>query len=297
MNRITQATAVKAALKKLENELPNYTINELRIVVALERVVARLERHAELPRHLVFKGGFVLLKTINTSRFTRDIDALALDISRENIVNMVQQALKVDLHDGFWFGDVEVEDLKNQGPYGGYRFSCAFQIGDPPKEKAKIKKLSRLHLDIGFGDALEEVPPKTMMPAMIAADKPVSWSIYPLEYIFAEKLEALISRGAGSSRAKDIYDMPLIFPSCDPKTLAEAIVSTFKIRQTAIPSSFHKTAQATDATSLSDSWGALDLPQESPIKFDRCWREFINCLAVVDHAMLGKADLRPKRHR
>lgn len=290
MSRTVQATIVKAALKKLEKDLPQYSVNELRIIVALERVVARLERHPQLCEHLVFKGGFVLLKTINTSRFTRDIDALALDISRKSIVSMVQSALKVDINDGFWFGDVRAEDLKHQGPYGGYHFSCAFQIGDPPEEEQRIKKLSRLHLDIGFGDALEELPPKTTMPPMIATGNPVSWSVYPFEYIFAEKLEALFVRGSGSSRAKDIYDMPLIFPKCDPATLANAITATFAIRKTAIPPSFHKAAQDINTKSLHDAWSAVDLPMEWTTKFDECWHEFTTCLKAVDQALIGQSD-------
>jgi hypothetical protein len=101
MSRTAQANSVKSALKKIEKEFPHNSINELRIIVGLERVVARLERHPRLSQHLVFKGGFVLLKTVNTSRFTRDIDALALNVARESIVNMVQHALKVDLYDEF----------------------------------------------------------------------------------------------------------------------------------------------------------------------------------------------------
>lgn len=291
MSRTVQAAVVKTALKKLEKDLlPQFSVNELRIIVGIERVVARLERHPQLSEHLVFKGGFVLLKMINTSRFTRDIDALAIDISREEIVSLVQSALNVDLHDGFWFGDVKVEDLKHQGPYGGYHFNCAFQIGDPPDDDQKIKKLSRLHLDIGFGDALEELPPKKTMPSMLATDTPVSWSVYPFEYIFAEKLEALFSRGSGSSRAKDIYDMPLIFPKCGLANLTEAITSTFTIRKTTIPSSFQKAAQGINTNSLSDAWSAVDLPLEWSDKFEQCWREFIKCMKAIDHAMAGQND-------
>ena len=76
--------------------------------------------------------------------------------------------MKTDLFDGLWFGDIEVEDLKDQGRYGGYRFKCAFQIGDPPKEKAKIKKLSRIHIDVGFGDAVKEMPAKQPMPSILS---------------------------------------------------------------------------------------------------------------------------------
>lgn len=291
MNRAAQAASVISALKKLLVEYPDHSINELRIIVALERVVARLDRHPPLSPHLVFKGGFVLLKTINTSRFTRDIDALALDVSRERIVDLVQQALVVDLHDGFWFGDLQIEDLKSQGPYGGYRFNCAYQIGDPPQEESKIKKLSRLHLDVGFGDALEEQPPKRTMTSLLEANPPVSWSVYPLEYIFAEKLEALFSRGSGSSRAKDIYDMPLIFPKCDPVTLLGAIESTFRIRKTPLPISFQKSAKAMNTDYLETAWRAVDLPDTSP-PFGDSWDELTECLGVLDQALSGSG---PKR--
>ncbi len=56
------------------------SINELRVVLALERVVARIEAHKVLREKLIFKGGFVLLKTFDNQRFTRDLDALAADM-------------------------------------------------------------------------------------------------------------------------------------------------------------------------------------------------------------------------
>lgn len=38
--------------------------NDLRVLIALERAVARIESHPKLSEHLIFKGGFVLLKTL-----------------------------------------------------------------------------------------------------------------------------------------------------------------------------------------------------------------------------------------
>ena len=71
------------ALKKLAQTDSRLNVNELRIIVALERAVARLQYDKILAQHLVFKGGFVLLKQYQSSRFTRDADALAVDISKE----------------------------------------------------------------------------------------------------------------------------------------------------------------------------------------------------------------------
>lgn len=288
MSRAVQAKIVMDSIKKLAKTWGNERLNDIRLVVAIERAIARLERHPQLADHLVFKGGFVLFKVVETDRFTRDLDALALEISRSSVVDMVKQAMKVDLHDGLWFGDPEVTDLKNQGPYGGYTFKCVYQIGDPPKEESKIKKLSRINIDIGFGDALKSLPAKKPMQSILADIKPVSWSIYPLEYIFAEKLEALFSRGSLNSRAKDIYDLQLIFPDCDLDKIAEAVTSTFNIRETPIPSSFKKTGDAMDTVILRRAWGSVELPK-SAADFDDCWNGFLSCLGDMDKAMSSKS--------
>jgi predicted nucleotidyltransferase component of viral defense system len=281
MNRDAKGRRVMEALKKLSKATKGGSLNELRMVVALERAIARLESHPRLSSHLIFKGGFVLLKTVDTSRFTRDVDALALGVSRESVPNMVERALKMDLDDGLWFGDLKVEDLVDQGPYGGYRFKCAFQIGNPPKEKDKIKKLSQIHIDMGFGDAVESVSEKQLMPSILPEGKPVSWSIYPLEYIFAEKLEALFSRGSANSRAKDIYDMPLIFPKCDMSELLKAINRTFLNRGTRVPNSFATSAGEFDLSILRSAWPSVELSDDSQ-SFDSAWRELLTCLHVLD---------------
>lgn len=276
-----QAKKVMGALKMLAKASDRNSLNELRLVVALERAIARIERHPRLSEHLIFKGGFVLLKTVDTTRFTRDVDALAIGISRTRIVGMVEHALKIDLDDGLWFGDIEVDDLKDQGPYGGYRFNCAFQIGDPPKEKSKIKRLSRVHIDVGFGDAVKEMTAKQPMRSILVENKPVSWSVYPLEYIFAEKLEALFSRGSANSRAKDVYDMPLIFPKCDRTFLVEAITKTFDGRETPIPKSFRDEASTFDLSVLRGAWRSVDL-SDTAVTFDSSWAALLSCLEKIE---------------
>lgn len=283
MNRATQGRSVMEALKKLAKNSKGSSLNELRVIVALERAIARLESHPRLSSHIVFKGGFVLLKTLDTIRFTRDVDALALGISRERVPEMVDRALKLDLDDGLWYGDLQVEDLVDQGSYGGYRFNCAFQIGDPPKgSDAKIKKLSRIHIDMGFGDPVETVPQKQPMTSILPSGRLVSWSVYPLEYIFAEKLEALFSRGSANSRAKDVYDMPLIFSKCaDKRSLLKAVLRTFTHRKTLVPDSFIATAGAFDLSILRGAWPSVELMDTSQT-FDESWRETLACLQSLD---------------
>jgi predicted nucleotidyltransferase component of viral defense system len=271
------------ALKALAKISKGNSLNELRLVLALERAIARLDQHPKLSKHLVFKGGFVLLKTINTSRFTRDVDALAIGLSRKKVPEHIVEALETDLHDGLWFGDVITEDLKDQGPYGGYRFTVAFQIGAPAsRTAAKIKRLSRIHIDVGFGDAVESVPKKQTMPSILKSEAPVTWSVYPFEYIFAEKLEALFSRGSSNSRAKDIYDMPLIFKRCkNLKNLSQAINKTFENRKTPIPDSFAQTAEGYELLVLKNSWPSVELMDEGAT-FESSWQALLRILRSLD---------------
>lgn len=168
MSEIISGPKIMESLKKLATSSKGNSINELRLILALERAIARIENHPKLSDHIVFKGGFVLLKTLKTGRFTRDVDALAVGLSRKQVPKLIEDALSADLEDGFWFGNVTTEDLKDQGPYGGYRFTAAYQIGEvPPSGSSKIKRYSRIHLDVGFGDPVETLPKKQLMPSIL----------------------------------------------------------------------------------------------------------------------------------
>ena len=85
---MSQDDKSKYTLRELSRlaKVSTLSINELRVVLALERVVARIEAHKGLRDKLVFKGGFVLLKSFGNQRFTRDLDALAQDIPNKDFL-------------------------------------------------------------------------------------------------------------------------------------------------------------------------------------------------------------------
>lgn len=283
MSRTEQAKLVSKALQKIAANNPQLNYNEWRIIVALERAVARLEQHKQLRQHLVFKGGFVLLKTTATTRFTRDIDALAVSIGKEDVPALIQSALATDLDDGLWYGVAEVKDLQEQGQYGAYRFAFPFQIGATPA-KHKVKKLSRIHLDVGFSDKLPLRPKKENMSSILPNSKPVSWSVYPPQYIMAEKLETFIKRGSANSRAKDIFDINLLFELCqDPAQINEAIQKTFQNRRTEIPKSFYGFAKEVNHIILKPAWTAVQLI-EGDISFEDSWKQFLKNMKYIERS-------------
>lgn len=271
---------ISRAMRQLVQNEPRFNLNEVRIIVALERAIARLSAFPELQEHLVFKGGFVLFKSYESLRFTRDADALAISVSKESLGNLVQKALLADLDDGLWYGDVQLHELTEQGEYGACRFDCAFQIGNP--DPNKIHKLSRIHIDLGFSDRLPNKPFDETMPSLLSHEEPVSWKIYPIEYIVAEKLQTLFDRGSANSRAKDVYDLIYLIPKCGNNTaLIEAIKKTFANRGTEIPDSFANRANEFDRTILSAGWPGVKILKEKT-DFETAWQALTKCLQALD---------------
>lgn len=95
-------------------------------------------------------------------------------------------------------------------------------------------------------------------------------------------MEALFSRGSNNSRAKDIYDMQLIFGKIkDKKLLRKAIQKTFENRKTPIPESFLATAQEFELVVLKKAWGSVELSTgEEP--FDDVWAKFLTVLRSLE---------------
>ncbi|OPZ22658.1 MAG: hypothetical protein BWZ03_00726 [bacterium ADurb.BinA186] len=177
-----------------------------------------------------------------------------------------------------WYGDIRHEKILLEKDYDGVRFNCAFQIGDPPDE-SKINKLSRVHFDIGLSDEKFPQHHKTEMPSMLDNFHPISWYVYPLEQIFAEKLETFVKRGAKNSRAKDLYDMVNIYPNCQNKNdLNQTIQRVFRDRDTDLPISLRDFAQNLDQTILRAGWASIIASEPRPA-FDENWIKLLGILA------------------
>ncbi len=256
-------------------------VNELRVLIALERVAARLVAVKRLREALVFKGGFALLKTASSRRFTRDLDALVTQVPREAMKVEIIQALEADLEDGLWFGDVQMTDLPDHGEYEGIRFSAAYQIGEIPAP-AKIHKLSRVHFDIAFGDILPLGSHSGSMRSIVPDFADISWQVYPLASIVAEKLETLVRRGSLNSRAKDCYDLVLLLEIVTPtKDFARVVRETFSHRNIELPGSFEQMFLSLDLTVLRNAWRSVTLTEDA-LSFDECVQKLTVLLRGVD---------------
>ena len=90
---------------------------------------------------------------------------------------------------------------------------------------------------IGFGDSVE--PIKESLELFQYNGRPIfegsiSLQVYPVETIFAEKLQTIISKGSANSRMKDFHDLLLLSREgiLNPEKLKNDIIQTFKNRAT-----------------------------------------------------------------
>ena len=184
----------------------------------IERLVVRLIADKNLRASLVFKGGFVSMKVYASPRYTIDLDALLLKANIQETLQQTKKAAEVDLDDGVWFKFEEQVDLQTQGEYGGFR--QVFRAGIGPVLK-NLKKAQIVNFDLGIGDPITPEPTKATTTTLLSGEE-LSWSVYPIETMIAEKLHALISLGAANSRSKDVYDLSIFLPKANSKILASA---------------------------------------------------------------------------
>lgn len=119
---------------------------------------------------------------------------------------------EIDLDDGVWFRFEHQVDLATQGEYGGIRQTYRAGIGQILKD---LKKAQVVHFDVGLGDPVTPEPRSVETDSLIIPRSNLSWLVYPVETIIAEKMHALVSHGDINSRSKDVYDLAFLLPKAD----------------------------------------------------------------------------------
>lgn len=197
--------------------------------LVLERFLARLGR-SSYADNLVFKGGFLLSYIMKIGRETVDLDFLLnrMKAEKEIIEIICQEIADTLLNDGFTFSFAGSMLLSQPHmDYPGYRIKLDVRF-------AKMK--DKIHIDVGIGDVVE---PRTLEIKLFQYrgqpffEDAVSLLVYPVETIFAEKLETVLSKGFRNSRMKDYHDLLLLIRNKElikPNKLKEALTKTFENR-------------------------------------------------------------------
>lgn len=219
---------IKQKLKSISKE-SKVPFNSLLDTLFLERFLVRIGK-SQYADQLIFKGGMCLAQIIELGRETRDIDFLLTQVkgNLETVKNLIEEIASIKVDDDFDFSKVEIGELSiEHKKYPGYRVSVQGSLG-------QIR--NKVSIDIGVGDV---VRPKALNIELMNSNGPlfedtINLKAYPPEYIFSEKLEAILHLGEVNSRMKDFYDCYRLIEEnvLDEKRLKKAIQETLKNRGT-----------------------------------------------------------------
>ncbi len=230
----------------------NITPSEVWQNVITERFLVRLCR-SPYHSHFVLKGGMLLARYIDIGRETKDLDFAIQRLSNE--INALQKTFNdivcVDMEDGFAFMNPVVAPLEHfHMEYPGAHIKIEVRFG-----KSKFP----LFIDLGFGDLVQAYEKELLLLSNSKGplfESSLTINCYPMEFVFAEKLETAIFRGADNSRMKDFHDLYTIASSdkmLNGEDTARAIRLVFGHRKTPLllPIQFNSTALET----LQKHWG------------------------------------------
>ncbi len=215
----------KNKIKSVEEE---YDLNHYEVLqrFMFERILERISI-SKYNSNFILKGGLLLSAIFGINeRSTKDIDTtiIGIDISKTEMVKILNEILNIDLNDGTTFNIVNITDIREESEYGGNKYNIIGKI-----ENIKVQ----LEIDISTGD---KVTPREMKYKYqsIFENKSIIINCYNLETILAEKLETILRRGKFNSRMKDYYDVYYIlnnlYDDIDILILNNDIKNTFNKR-------------------------------------------------------------------
>ena len=240
----------------------------------LERLALRLVTDRRLSAALIFKGGYVSVRVYQSPRYTTDLDALVRGRDLKSASVEAIKATEKSSDDGVWFRFQESIDLKIQNEYGGIRLIFRCGVGDPPEN---VRRAQLVNLNIGAGDPVTPKEARHETPFLLSGGS-LSWQVYPVETICAEKLHSLLTRRSDNSRAKDVFDLNLFLPQCNSDILSRALSETFSYRGAEVPDDMAGSLRGIGTALMKQGWNSAVTGIEGTGDFDTVFSQLIEKL-------------------
>lgn len=195
-----------------------------------ERILERISI-SKYKGQIILKGGLLLTSIIgDDERTTKDMDTTlkGMPLNKEKLEEVFNHILNIDIDDGVSFEIISIKDIRLEDEYGGLRLNILSKLDN---------NKTYITVEVTTGD---EITPREMNYSYncIFENKRIPIMAYTLETVLAEKFQTIISRGILNTRLKDFYDVYVLIDlkanEIDNKVLAQAIINTFKRRETLI---------------------------------------------------------------
>ena len=168
-------------------------------IYMMERFLERVSnsRYAE---NFVIKGGILVTSLVGVSlRSTMDIDTSIhdLNLSKNDIVPVINEICDLDMQDGVKFIIQDVTSIMDEMEYPGIRFLIDVYLD---------KMITPIKIDVSTGDVITPGAIKYDYKLLLE-DRFIKLCSYNIETIIAEKLQTILARGVLNTRMRDYYDI------------------------------------------------------------------------------------------
>ena len=216
---------LKGAIRNLAKKKGIHAQEVLQIFM-FERIMERLSVSSYKDR-FILKGGLLISAILGVAeRTTMDMDTTVkgFPMDEQSIRKAISEILAQPVDDGIEFRLLDLTPIREDDEYENFRASIQAVYG-----KMKIP----MKIDITTGDKITPKEIQFSYPFLFD-DRRVMVKAYTQETILAEKYETIIRRNVGNTRARDFYDLHLLYrlyrENADWNLLKQAVLATAKKR-------------------------------------------------------------------
>ena len=216
---------IKGAIRNISKKT-GVNANSLLQMCLFEGILEKIS-NSKYKNHFILKGGLLISSLIGVEmRSTMDMDTTirGLPMNEENISKILHEILEINIDADIEYHLVKLERIRTEDLYEDFSATISCRYG-------KIN--TNLNIDITTGDI---ITPKEVQYfyEKILEEGSISILTYTIETIIAEKFETISSRNITTTRARDFYDLYMLYnlykSKIDKSILKEAITLTSQHR-------------------------------------------------------------------
>ena len=216
---------IKGAIRNISKET-GVNPNSLLQMCLFEGILEKLSK-SKYSENFILKGGLLISSLIGVDmRSTMDMDTTikGIPLNEVSITKILNEILAIEIDADIEYKLIKLSPIRQEDVYEDFcaSISCIF---------GKIN--ATLNIDITTGDV---ITPKEInyFYSKILKEGTIPIMTYTIETIFAEKFETISSRNITTTRARDFYDLYMIYSiykdKIDKDILRKAIERTSKYR-------------------------------------------------------------------
>ena len=213
------AEQIKGAIRNISKKT-GVNPNSLLQMCLFEGILEKLSK-SKYYDNFILKGGLLISSLIGVDmRSTMDMDTTikGLPVNEVTIENIIKEILSIQIEADVEYELLKLEPIREAGIYEDFCATIRCRLG---------KVNSILHIDITTGDIItpQEI---SYLYSRILEVGTIPVMTYTVETVLAEKFETITSRNIMTTRARDFYDLYMIYGLYKDKICEDILCEAIK---------------------------------------------------------------------